>query len=217
MSRMDPHPAGDSRSAAAGASLAGPSPHPSRTKAVIVIFATLAAGVAALDLWSKQYVFQLLNVEIRKVVRDGQERPEVHFDRTIPVISGFFEIEPNVNTGAYSGWFSNHTQVLSALSVAALGIILWFLISHLRGSAPPRPWFAAALGLLFGGTLGNLYDRVAFGHVRDFIKWFVVWNGTPHVWPNFNVADSAICVGVAIILLVFLREPKPKPAGPAAS
>ena len=69
------------------------------------------------------------------------------------------------------------------------------------------------LGLIWGGTCGNLYDRAVHGYVRDFVKWFLEWGGRQHVWPNFNVADSAICVGVGLLVLLFLLEPKPKAGG----
>ena len=61
-----------------------------------------------------------------------------------------------------------------------------------------------ALALVWGGTLGNFYDRLQLGAVRDFIKWF--YKGPPLVWPNFNIADSAICVGVGLLFLTVIRD-----------
>jgi len=175
-------------------------------KAHWVLFAVLGLGIAAFDLWSKSFMFRLLEVQMGKVLLDGAEKMRVVHQEPIAVIPDLFEWEANVNYGAFSGWFGRHTGFLTALSAVALAVVAWFLWAHLRGAGPHRLWFTAALGLLWGGTLGNLYDRAALGHVRDFIKWFVVIDGRAHVWPNFNVADSAICVGVGIILVVWLVD-----------
>jgi signal peptidase II len=64
-----------------------------------------------------------------------------------------------------------------------------------------KPLLAVALALVLGGALGNLYDRVTLGHVVDFIQV----HAAGYYWPAFNVADSAICIGVAILLLDSLR------------
>lgn len=179
------------------------------------LFACLAAGLAALDLLSKAWIFKLLDVKWGEKVIDGVPRMVVVDQEPVEIIPGFFELEANVNYGAFSGWFANHTGVLTALSLVALVVIAWFFRSYLRGPGPHRLWVTAGMALLWAGTLGNLYDRLVHGHVRDFIKWFVVWDGKAFIWPNFNLADSAICVGVGIILLLFPRssgERQPKAA-----
>ena len=84
-------------------------------------------------------------------------------------------------------------------------IIAVFLVYHVKKAPVPERLFALSLGLLWGGTLGNLYDRAVLGGVRDWIKWFVVIDGKPHVWPNFNIADSGICVGVALLIIREIR------------
>jgi len=177
-----------------------------------ILFLTLACGITAADLWSKAWIFRLLGVQLA---------PEFHAQRHIEVIPGFFWIEANINIGAFSGWFAGQRVFLVTLSAAALVIIAWFFRTHLRGPGPCSLWFSAALGLLWGGTCGNLYDRALFGHVRDFIRWFIVWDGKERVWPNFNIADSAICVGVGIIIATFLfdsgRSAAAPPSGNARS
>ena len=172
-----------------------------RRRAHWILFVLLAAGVAALDLWSKYYLFQLLGAKIEEVGGAADRRMAVIAQQPINVIPGYFQFEANINYGAFSGWFSSHTFYLTLLSLAALGVIVWFLSTNLRGERAPSLWFTAALGLLWGGTLGNLYDRAFFGYVRDFVKWYIVIDGRSHVWPNFNVADSAICVGVGLMLI----------------
>jgi signal peptidase II len=82
--------------------------------------------------------------------------------------------------------------------VVSAGIIYW-LRSLPRGSAP---WLPAALTLVMGGALGNVIDRVAHGHVVDFLHFH--WQG--HYFPAFNVADSAITVGAALLIIDALLE-----------
>jgi signal peptidase II len=163
------------------------------------LFAGVAATVVALDLWSKHAVFALLDV------RDEGEPPRVVSQKPIVVVADWFELEANYNYGAFSGWFSSHPEWLAALSVVALAVIVGVAVVHFRRNPSPSAAFVVALALLWGGTLGNLHDRLRLGAVRDWIKWFVVIDGRPRVWPNFNIADSAICTGVGLILLLEIR------------
>ena len=82
---------------------------------------------------------------------------------------------------------------MSIVTVAAVGA----LVSYLRKTAPDQAWLVVALGGILGGALGNLICRVRYGEVIDFVD--LHWGGLH--WPAFNVADSAITVGVAIVLL----------------
>jgi signal peptidase II len=171
------------------------------------LFVGLAALVAALDLWSKEAVFDLLKVDIvvRKV-DDDRELPFVARQQKVQVIPGFFELEANFNHGAFHGWFARHTGLLALLSVVALAVITLVVGFAFSRRQPPSLWFAFALALVAGGTAGNLYDRALISGVRDWVKWFFIWNGREKVWPNFNVADSGICVGVALLVLLELRR-----------
>ena len=181
----------------------------------IILFASLGLCIGALDLFTKRLVFDLLEVEMGPA---GMPRPQVLTQNVFEVIPGFFELEAHVNYGAFKGWFQDHTNWLTGLSFLALCFLVWFLVSTLRRAGTHRLWFSAALGLLWGGTLGNLYDRAVHGHVRDFIKWFVVLDQRERVWPNFNIADSAICVGVGIILVtMFLDRGQTREDSPAKS
>ena len=103
-----------------------------------------------------------------------------------------FEFDYVTNTGIAFGLFSDGEWLVIAVTVVALGLLVgWF------ASDPTRPnlWFAT--GLLTGGALGNLADRVRDGAVTDFID--------PPSWPAFNLADIAITVGVAILLISYMR------------
>lgn len=179
-------------------------PASARKKAWLLFF-LVAAAVAALDLWSKDAVFDLLEVE------SGGSPPEISHATTRPVISGCFDLQANYNYGAFNGWFGSHTKLLALLSCLALLVITSVLWYSLGRSTVPSRWFIIALGLLAGGTAGNFYDRFELQAVRDWIKWYVVIGGETYVWPNFNIADSGICVGV--VLIVFLevfRKEAPK-------
>ena len=199
-----------------------PAPHeilsaPSRKKAW-ALFLLIAASVTGLDLWSKAAVFDLLEVRSAGIPARIVSRPH-----EIPVIPGFFDLQANYNYGAFNGWFSEHTGLLALLSCAALLVIasvLWYSL----GRAPaPTSSFVVALSLLAGGTAGNFYDRFCLEAVRDWIKWYIVIDGKEHVWPNFNIADSGICVGVALVVLPELRtlfqkrKPDGEPPSPGAN
>lgn len=114
---------------------------------------------------------------------------------------GAFELVPGVlwllyveNTGAAFGLFQGRNPLLALVAlVIVLLLAIWF-----RAVAAATPWGALALGLQIGGALGNVVDRLRHGFVIDFID-------VPF-WPTFNLADSAITIGVAILLVVVLRS-----------
>ncbi len=167
------------------------------------LFIGLAIFITAADLWSKHAVFEFL--EVKSISVDGGPP---HIDRTSPpkehpVIEGYFHLEANYNYGAFNGWFSEHTGALAILSLAALFVISGILFFSLKKNPPPGFFFIAALGLVAGGTAGNFYDRYFLRGVRDWIKWFYVdANGQQHVWPNFNIADAGICIGVCLLIVI---------------
>ena len=188
---------------------------PSKKKAW-ALFLLIAASVAGLDLWSKAAVFDLLDVQsMMRSTPGGGEKIFVVTQHTKSVVPGFFELEANYNHGAFNGWFSEHTGLLALLSSAALLVIASVLWYSLGRSPAPTLSFVIALGLLAGGTAGNFYDRFYLEAVRDWIKWYIAIDGKEHIWPNFNVADSGICIGVALVVFPELRGlfQKRKPAG----
>lgn len=136
---------------------------------------------------------------------------KLYIDRTfelyqsLPVIEHFFHITYLRNPGAAFGILANNSIRLPffiSISVLASLGILWYLR---RVPASDR-WQQLALGLIFSGALGNLIDRARLGAVIDFldVHWY------RHHWPAFNIADSAICIGVGIMLLSSLREERRK-------
>jgi signal peptidase II len=115
------------------------------------------------------------------------------------VIPGFFNLVHVGNTGAAWSMFSGKSTGLALLAAATLAaIFLWRRALGLRHST-----VQAAFGLLCGGIVGNLVDRIVHGHVIDFIDLHF---GT-YTYPTFNVADSGICVGVFWYILWSLRQP----------
>lgn len=112
------------------------------------------------------------------------------------VITSFFNIVRVHNTGAAfsfladaSGW---QRWFFTGIGVAAVGVILWMLKAH-----PGQKLFSFALACILGGAVGNVIDRVRYGYVVDFLDFY--W-GTWH-FPAFNIADSAISVGAACLIL----------------
>jgi signal peptidase II len=135
-----------------------------------------------------------------------------------PVVDGLLSISHVRNRGAAFGILSEaglpyQGVILSVVSLFALGAITVYWLRLPKEAALPR----LALALVLGGALGNLIDRVRYGYVVDFIH--VYWR--QYVWPDFNLADSAISTGVVLLFLDMLRAPKrdttadPAPAPPA--
>jgi signal peptidase II len=124
----------------------------------------------------------------------------------VPVFPGF-NLTYVLNTGAAFSLLSNLPAWLrfpffSAVTLAALGAIFFML----RGMQARDRLTSLALGLVAGGALGNLWDRFRLGRVVDFLEF-----GVPrlYTWPVFNLADSAVCVGVGLLILKsFRKEPK---------
>jgi signal peptidase II len=112
---------------------------------------------------------------------------------SLSIVSGFFDLRYIQNTGAAWGMFAGGHLWLSLLSVVMLGVILVFRRSFLSNSLIDR----ICLGLIVGGIVGNLIDRVRLQYVVDFLDFY--WR--THHFPAFNVADSAICVGVALYII----------------
>lgn len=122
----------------------------------------------------------------------------------VPVIEGFFYLTHVRNPGAAFGLFSDGdpTIRLGFFIVVSLVAIL-IILSFFRQLAPGDRLSALALGLILGGAIGNLLDRILRGEVVDFLH-FKLWRG--YSWPDFNLADSFIVVGVGILILELLAS-----------
>lgn len=122
--------------------------------------------------------------------------PLYHETAPIPFLYPYFSFLHSANTGVAFGLFQGGSIIFTV--VAAIAVIAIAIYSF-RGSE--QSWLmATSLGLMLGGAAGNLWDRIAYGAVVDFIK---VQASENLVWPMFNLADSAIVVGT-ILLIIFL-------------
>ena len=143
----------------------------------------LGFAVVLLDQLSKQ--------SIRSAFVYGESRP---------VIDGFFNLVYVRNDGAAWNLLSGHSIVLILIS----GIVLTLLIIYRRSFLGEGLLHKILLGLMIGGIIGNLIDRIRFGWVTDFLDFEF---GTYH-YPSFNVADSAICIAVLLYLITNLLQKK---------
>lgn len=126
----------------------------------------------------------------------------------IPVVPGFFNLTHVRNKGAAFSLLASapapfRSVFFTAVALAALGVIALMI-----RKAQDR-LLIAALALVAGGAMGNLIDRVRYGEVVDFIQWYV---GTWY-WPSFNVADSAISVGVCLLAIDMLFRKEKQTTG----
>lgn len=131
----------------------------------------------------------------------------------LPVVTGFFNLTLTFNYGAAFGlwsWLAPGTRevVLAMTILCAMGLVGFFLT---------RPYYRTisaqlALSAILGGAIGNVIDRIRLGAVVDFLDFYVA----SYHWPAFNVADSAICVGVATLVL-WVKNPKEVETTPSST
>jgi signal peptidase II len=128
----------------------------------------------------------------------------------ITVVSGCFNLAYAENTNAAFGIlhvlpYNVRQWVLTGFALVAAIVLVFALVT----GRIKRPWTAAATGLILGGDLGNVIDRMRLGYVVDFIVWHI---GEHYYWPTFNIADSAIVVGVFILLWISYYVDRKSPA-----
>jgi lipoprotein signal peptidase len=185
------------------------------------LFIILAVVGLTTDQASKYGVFRLLYHDGRggeQEVVTGWFKLVTQFDPAIPKPEGWTaplqtwsgEAQPRVNYGALFGLGTEHkalaNRVFAGISLAAaVAIIVWMT----RRQPAEDRLLSAALGLILGGTLGNLYDRLVFGGVRDFLYFYYI------DWPVFNVADCCLVCGAGLLLLQAFLVPA-KDGQPAA-
>ena len=118
-------------------------------------------------------------------------------------ITSFFDIVRYHNEGAAFSFLANaggwQKWFFTTISFVASAVMLYLMRKH-----QTEKLFCVALALVLGGAIGNLYDRVTLGYVVDFLFFHI----DQHYWPAFNVADSAICVGVGLLFLDSFLKPK---------
>ena len=165
-----------------------------------VVFWSIALGGAAFDLSTKARVFR--------------EIGEPHA-RVVSLIDNVLELRTSYNKGALWGLGRDlpySSYVFAALSVvAALAICYWLFV---KGAAADLR-LTAALGLIMAGALGNCYDRLVLGHVRDFVYFHV--DAINFSCAIFNFADNMLVIGAVGLMLLALRPEHPDPRGAGAA
>jgi signal peptidase II len=150
--------------------------------------AWIAVGVIFLDQLSKQLVLRFLGYWHEKVV-----------------VEGFFKFVHWGNTGAAWSLFRGNNYLLALIAILAL-VILFFSRRHFDSRTLLGQF---AFGLICGGIIGNLIDRLYAKHVIDFLYFYINQRGGTQIgFPAFNVADSAICTGVGLVFLLTWRNEK---------
>src|SRR5437879_2449045 len=146
----------------------------------------LSLPLYALDQWTKQLVLRVISPDESRIV-----------------IPDFFNLVNVTNTGAAFGSFRNNNTFFIVISSVALLVVLVLLLRQRL----PDVWRDVSLALLLAGILGNLTDRLLYGHVIDFLLFNL---HVPHAnpWPAFNVADSCISIAVVLFLIQSLWKEK---------
>jgi len=129
---------------------------------------------------------QLSKYLVRANMYEGQSVPE----------HGFFRINYGTNTGGVFGLFSNQTFLITVAAVVSVVVIILYSRHKMAQSMLVK----VSLGMILGGSIGNLIDRIRFGAVTDFID--------VGAWPVFNLADSAIDIGVVLLVIYILFRMK---------
>lgn len=125
-----------------------------------------------------------------------QSRMELY--QSIPVINNVFHLTYILNPGAAFGMLADQTAFFIAVTAAVMLAIICFYKRIVGESVITQ----IALGLVAGGAMGNLIDRIRYGKVVDFLDF--------RIWPVFNLADTAIVIGVGLLIWEMLRRPEPQ-------
>ena len=167
------------------AATSSPVTRPMRLKVVALI--VIVVGIA-LDLGTKAWMGDLLALDPDSAGPFGR----------IELIEGVFALEGTYNPGVTFGLAQGQTELILAFTFLATAVLgAWLFLTKRRN------WLLhVALGMVLAGALGNLWDRLQWHKVRDFFLFYLGDPAAPSFrWPNFNVADSMIVVGVGLILL----------------
>lgn len=187
-----------------------------------ILLLTVALSVILLDQWTKYAVVRELTTRFddrptlgeRLSAMYGEPPPQgfdgLHFrsKRYIEVSDNFFRLRYAENPGAAWGMFrslppATRGLLFHVVSIGAVVLITWYF-SKLTGKDPQEKWALWGLPLVLGGAIGNYIDRIARAFVIDFLEahWY-----DKAAWPSFNVADSAIVVGVGLLMVdAFVRK-----------
>lgn len=195
-----------------------------RSPAALALFLLTAVIGVAVDLATKAWAFNTLLVSW---TTGPHGRPEVDQSRVYEFIPGWLHFQVTVNHGAVFGLGQGKAVVFLLVSVLAIGFL-----GYLFATSRRQPFFQFLLGMLLAGVVGNMYDRLVHGHVRDMIYALPGWH-----WPGewmipvldypgmdravfpwiFNVADTLLCVGVALMVIYSFFAKDVAAAGPSST
>ena len=148
----------------------------------------------------KAYIFYFLMV--LTLLDLGNQLRKISFNEQLENYTNpLFSIVHTLNTGSAFGFFSNNTKILATIGIFALIFLTFYVIKKITFE---DKWELISITLFSAGALGNLIERLSFGHVVDFIKLNFM------DFPIFNVFDIMICTGVIIYFYIVLFEPKGK-------
>jgi signal peptidase II len=179
-----------------------------RSPAALARFALTTVLGLLLDLWTKWYAFHKLCISVWPN-EQGHWRAVSRMYEAIP---GVLQFEVTVNQGAVFGRLQGQWWLFIVISIAAI-----FFLTYLFAVSKQQRLYQFILGLLLAGVLGNMYDRIVYGYVRDMIHALPGWPNplrflydAPEIFPwIFNVADSLLCVGVVMLAAYsLLQRPK---------
>ena len=120
----------------------------------------------------------------------------LNIGESLPVLKSYFSLSLVHNYGAAFGLFQHQLWLFVGLTFVSFILILWIYFIYGCSNKSAK----ISLGLILGGALGNLADRLHHGYVVDFLDFYI---GKYH-WPSFNLADAAICIGVGVLMLFLM-------------
>ena len=122
-------------------------------------------------------------------------RINFQLNESLPIINNLFNLTYVTNTGSAFGLFKNLNWFFMLFSIAVIIAIFYYLRKKIDEREKP---LQLSIGLLLGGTVGNLIDRILYGHVIDFIDF--------RIWPVFNIADSAITISIVFLIFILWKK-----------
>jgi len=152
------------------------------------------------------YLILVLLILVSDRVSKSAIVPRFELGQPFPVIDGLFNITYVQNTGVAFGIlsaFSSPVKILFLSLVAAIAAVV-VIVYSLRND-PHNKLLQGALALVLAGALGNLYDRVRYGYVIDFLEF----HARGYYWPSFNIADTSISIGVMLLVWEMFRNEAP--------
>lgn len=148
-----------------------------------MLYYAIALIIIILDQWTKWLVVNYM--ELRE---------------SIPIIENVFHLTSHRNAGAAFGILQGQMWLFYIATVIVIGVVIYYI----QTEGKKHRWFGLSLGLVLGGAIGNFIDRIFLGHVVDFLDVYIF----TYNFPIFNVADSALVVGVIMLIIHVLLEEK---------